>query len=287
MECCWSIAPCLKLQHLKNIAVCSCCERGEAGKLSEENLSVLYLRAGCCSPFCTLPVPCLDKKSTISKFKYQMLLLNLKWLMEGYYLHTCYTGSLYFCLVSPQSRNNNPTISILCSESAFKMQQRFLPSNCPQQPLKIWAINYQWMSTCAVAFNLIFGLSFLIFFSITLPVSFFFLFFSCHWVVFFCFFQSYVSHILGCIPRIEILTFSFISHVQFVGSDNSFHSEKYCFREISFKTQQQLSLFLSVAIPKKYQLPTCLNSNQHLQVMAPDTLWYKNVAENSWSGSSF
>lgn len=158
------------------------------------------------------------------------------------------------------------------------MQQGFLPSNCPQQPLEIWAINYQWMSTCAVAFNLIFGLSFLIFLSITLPVSFFFFFLAAtEWYFFVCFsfFSELCLTFLGCIPRIEILTFSFISHVQFVGSDNSFHSEKYCFREISFKTQKQLRLFSSAAIPKKYQLPTCLNSNQHLQVMAPDTLWYK------------
>lgn len=152
-----------------------------------------------------------------------------------------------------EQREYNPTISILCSESAFKIQQCFLPSNCPQQPLEIWAINYQRMSTCAVAFNLIFGLSFLMFLSITLPVSFFLFFIFFQLLLRFYFFPELCLTLLGYIPRIEILTFSFISHVQFVGSDNSFHSEKYCFREISFKTQQQLRLFLSVAIPKKYQ----------------------------------
>lgn len=174
-----------------------------------------------------------------------------------------------------EQQEYNPTISTLCSESAFEMQQCFLPSYCPLQPLEIWAINYQWMTTCAVAFNLIFGLSFLMFLPIFFSscFSFFFIFLAATQIFFF--FSELWLTLLGCIPRTDILTSSFISHVQFVGSDNSFHSEKYCFREISFKTQQQLRLLLSVAIPKKYQLPTCLNSNQHLQVMAPDTLWYK------------
>lgn len=39
-----------------------------------------------------------------------------------------------------------------------------------------------------------------------------------------------------------------------------------------------MDYFLSVVVPKKYQLPTCLechSGNQHLQVMASDTLLYK------------
>lgn len=97
-----------------------------------------------------------------------------------------------------EQQEYNPTISILCSESAFKMQQCFLPSNCPQQPLEIWAINYQWMSTCAVAFNLIFGLSFLMFLSITLP--FFFLFFFKLPLRFF-FFVRAMFHTFGLYPQ--------------------------------------------------------------------------------------
>lgn len=89
-----------------------------------------------------------------------------------------------------------------------------------------------------MAFDLIFGLSFLMFLSITSLVSFFFklLLRFVLWGFFVWFlFPELCLALLGCIPGTEILTFPFISHVQFVGPDNSFHSKKYYFREISFK----------------------------------------------------
>lgn len=100
-----------------------------------------------------------------------------------------------------EQQEYNPTISTLCSESAFEMQQCFLPSYCPLQPLEIWAINYQWMTTCAVAFNLIFGLSFLMFLPIFFSscFSFFFIFLAATQIFFF-FFQSYGSHFWAVSP---------------------------------------------------------------------------------------
>lgn len=99
-----------------------------------------------------------------------------------------------------EQQEYNPTISTLCSESAFEMQQCFLPSYCPLQPLEMWAINYQWMTICAVAFNLIFGLSFLMFLPIFFPgFFFFFYFFSCH-SDFFFFFRA-MAHTFGLYPQ--------------------------------------------------------------------------------------
>lgn len=73
--------------------------------------TVLYLGGGCCSHFCTFLPPILGKNSKISQlFKYQMLLLNLKWLYEGLLSSQLLYRWLYFCLVSPQSRNNKNTI---------------------------------------------------------------------------------------------------------------------------------------------------------------------------------
>lgn len=206
-----------------------------------------------------------------------MLLLNLKWLYERLLsAHLLYRW-LYFYLVSPQRRNNKNTILqfLLCAlRVPLKCSSVTYPAIVPCNPSRSellttseW-LHVLWPLTSSLGYH--FWCFFQYFFPVVFP---FFYFFSCHSDFFF--FSELWLTLLGCIPRTDILTSSFISHVQLVGSDNSFHSEKYCFREISFKTQQQLRLLLSVAIPKKYQLPTCLNSNQHLQVMAPDTLWYK------------
>lgn len=81
---------------------------------------------------------------------------------------------------------------------------------------------------------------------------------------------------LPYIPEIDILAFSFVWYMQFVGPKDAFHTEKYCFRGIWYKNWKQVMLFLSVGFPNtSCQLVLKTNCIQHLQVMAPDILWTK------------
>lgn len=167
-----------------------------------QTLSVLCLWGGGCSHFCTLLVPHLGKNSKISKlFKYQMLLLNLKWLYERLLsAHLLYRW-LYFYLVSPQSRNNkNTTLQFLlcalrvplkCSSVSYPAIVPCNPSRSELLTTSEW-LHVLWPLTSSLGYH--FWCFFQYFFQL---FFFFFYFFSCHSDFFF---QSYGSRFWAVSP---------------------------------------------------------------------------------------